>query len=184
MSADPARTSPAERAQPTPVRPHLSALIAIVALVCCTQLTLGARTAAASGRSTATAHSPITPMRDAGAGGNAFAAIHTTISVSDRVSVPKYYECQHPTTTGEEASHLRHVSPKVACAVVRELAKYVLSLKTPKASHSFYVCKRHRPVLRKHRFRGWRLQITAAGFTMSRGNSRFSVGGTDFPVPC
>lgn len=42
-----------------------------------------------------------------------------------------------------------------------------------------------RPVLKIHRFEGWKLKILHTyGFQMSRGRGSFEVTGTEFPLNC
>jgi hypothetical protein len=102
--------------------------------------------------------------------------------------MPKLYECQHPTTTGQEAYHLRHISPKAACKVVRKLAAY---LQKDHHRSRLYRCNRPHPngagtpVLKQHRFDGYMLRISKKfGLVGSRGKSSFAVTGTDFPLNC
>lgn len=100
----------------------------------------------------------------------------------------KMFECQHPTTTGEEAYDLQHVSGHTACKVVRKLAEWLYE---DHHVDALYRCKRPNshstgtPVLKQHSFDGWRLHISPHGsFVMSRGERSFKVIGTDFPLNC
>jgi hypothetical protein len=97
-------------------------------------------------------------------------------------------ECQHPLTTGQEATNIRGVSPKTACKVVRELARFI---DNGQAGDRLYKCvgltKTHpgRPVLVIHRFEGWKLRVISTyGLQIYRPGASFGVTGTDFPLNC
>jgi hypothetical protein len=116
------------------------------------------------------------------------AAIAIFLGGAQSASALKTYQCQHPLTTGQEAFHLKRVSPATACKAVRALARFVEN-----GSHSqrLYKCvgltMSHpgRPVLKIHRLAGWNLRIDHQyEFVMFRGRSSFSVSGTDFPLNC
>jgi hypothetical protein len=103
-------------------------------------------------------------------------------------SALKTYQCQHPLTTGQEAFHLKNVSPGTACKAVRALARFI---ENGSRSGRLYRCvgltMSHpgRPVLKIHRLAGWNLRIAHQyQFEMFRGVSSFSVSGTDFPLNC
>jgi hypothetical protein len=104
------------------------------------------------------------------------------------LAAPKIYECQHPTVTGQGAYDLVHVSVAQACRVVRALARFIHN---GAEGWRLYRCvgrsstETGRPVLVIKRFDGWSLQIVHTfQFVMSRGESSFSVVGTDFPLNC
>jgi len=95
----------------------------------------------------------------------------------------RVYECQHPTTTGQEAFHVKNMRPHRACVVVRKLAAWLAEDQSHYAK--LYHCDGHTPVLNLHRLFGWHLRISKSdGLRMSRGTKAFSVGGTDFPLNC
>jgi hypothetical protein len=106
------------------------------------------------------------------------------------LALPKTYECQKPVVTGVEVWGLHDVSTARACPVALALFKW----ENASASHAraLYGCRRPAPeeagfpYLRLHEFRGWKLHFGGKykEFTMSRGNSSFHVGGTDFPLNC
>lgn len=116
-------------------------------------------------------------------------ALATAAVVALTTSAPapaaKYIECQHPVVTGVEISHLRHVSRATACPVA--LALYRWENKDNNGA-KLYKCAGRPPgtaVLKLHTFDGWALNIAKSGyFEMSRGESSFSVSGTDFPLAC
>ncbi len=98
------------------------------------------------------------------------------------------YECQHPTTTGEEAYDLHDISPSTACHAVRALAAWMT--KGHNRSH-LYICKRSHPfeagtpVLTLHHFEGYGLRTTRSGeFEMYKGRRSFAVRGWNFPLAC
>jgi hypothetical protein len=100
----------------------------------------------------------------------------------------KTYQCQHPTVTGQEALHLKNVSPATACKAVRALARFV---KNGERGGRLYRCvgltidHPGKPVLKLHRLAGWNLRIDHEyEFVMFRGRSSFAVSGTDFPLNC
>jgi hypothetical protein len=104
------------------------------------------------------------------------------------LAAPKIYECQHPTVTGQGAYDLVHVSVAQACRVVRALARFIHN---GAEGWRLYRCvgrsstETGRPVLVIKRFDGWSLQIVHTfQFVMSRGESSFSVVGTDFQLNC
>jgi hypothetical protein len=103
-------------------------------------------------------------------------------------SALKTYQCQHPVTTGQEASRLKHVSPAVACKAVRALARFIKNGSRPAPLYKcvgLTMSHPGRPVLKIHRLAGWNLRIDDQfGLTMFRGRSSFSVSGTDFPLNC
>ena len=100
------------------------------------------------------------------------------------------HECQKPLRTGVEVYNLHNITPRSACPVA--LALFAWEASDPSRSRALYGCSRPKPeaagypFLRLHRFRGWRLSLRGPNkeFTMSRGRSRFEVGGTDFPLNC
>lgn len=100
---------------------------------------------------------------------------------------PKYYECQHPMTTGQEAVNVKGVSPKQACKVVRALGRF---LSKPANIEKLYECagatprKPGRPVLLMHEFEGWKLTLVGYDFVMHKPGASFRVTGTDFPINC
>jgi len=100
---------------------------------------------------------------------------------------PKYYECQHPLTTGEEAVNPKGISPKEACKVVRSLGSF---LGKPGNIEKLYECrgatarKPGRPVLLMNEFEGWKLKLANYDFIMYKPGASFRVTGTDFPVNC
>jgi hypothetical protein len=104
----------------------------------------------------------------------------------------KLIECQHPVRTGEEAYALKQVTAKVACPLVRALARWeYVPGHVEQHIKQLYRCagasKRSpgHPVLVLTVFEGWQLSITPSGaFRMSRGPSSFEVTGTDFPLNC
>jgi hypothetical protein len=71
----------------------------------------------------------------------------------------KTYQCQHPLTTGQEAFHLRNVSPTAACKAVRALARFI---ENGSRAGQLYRCvgltMSHpgRPVLKVHHLAGSR----------------------------
>jgi hypothetical protein len=98
-------------------------------------------------------------------------------------------ECQHPLTTGQEAVNIRGVDPKTACKTVRALARFISNGERPGrlygcvGTHGGHTAGR--PVLKIHRFEGWRLKIVQTyGLQMSAGGGSFDVTGTDFPLNC
>lgn len=98
-------------------------------------------------------------------------------------------ECQHPLTTGQEAVNIKHVNPKTACKTVRALARFISNGTNYKrlykcvGTHGGHTAGR--PVLKIHRFEGWKLKVVHTyGFQMSRGRGSFEVTGTDFPLNC
>jgi hypothetical protein len=104
------------------------------------------------------------------------------------IAEPKLYECQHPTTTGQEAYHLVNVSPAMACVAVRQLAAFV---DNGSKGYKLYRCAGRtatnlgRPVLLISRLGGWNLHVAHRyGLVMSRRDSSFAVTGTDFPLNC
>jgi hypothetical protein len=122
------------------------------------------------------------------AGVVAVVALAVGLTVGPAAAMPKLHECQHPTTTGEEAYHLRHIGAQSACKAVRKLAAWLQ--KDHNRSH-LYRCKRPHPngagtpVLKRHAFDGYDLRISKRyGLVMSRGKSSFAVTGTDFPLNC
>jgi hypothetical protein len=105
---------------------------------------------------------------------------------SAAVASSKSYECQHPTTTGQVAYNLKHVTAGTACKLVRALAVW---------DKPWYTCRGHSstaagtPVVTVDKFRGWTLSIpfehdTGYTLTVHRDASSFQVGGTDWPVYC
>jgi hypothetical protein len=103
-------------------------------------------------------------------------------------ALPKLYECQHPTTTGQDAYHLVNITPARACVVVRKLAVFV---DNGAKGYKLYRCAGRTasnpgyPALVITRFDGWSLRIESRdGLVMSRGTSSFAVTGTDFPLNC
>lgn len=116
------------------------------------------------------------------------AGLILAMSAGPSAAMPRLYECQHPMTTGEEAFHLRHVDPHTACRVVRKLAAWLSHDHNPAR---LYRCRRPdpnaggTPVLKMHRFDGWRLRLSPTdGFVVYRGHRSFAVTGTDFPLAC
>ena len=104
------------------------------------------------------------------------------------LAAPKLYECQHPTSTGQEAYQLVNVSPATACAAVRQLAAFV---DNGAKGYKLYRCAGRtatnpgRPVLLISRLGVWKLHVAHRyGLVMSRGDSSFAVTGTDFPLNC
>ncbi len=104
-------------------------------------------------------------------------------------ALPKLYECQKPVTTGVEVYGLRNISRARACPPA--LALYAWENGSGAHVNALYGCRRPvkesagYPYLRLHSFRGWKLSLIGKPyglFTMSRGNSSFHVGGTDFPL--
>jgi hypothetical protein len=106
-------------------------------------------------------------------------------------ATPKLHECQKPVRTGVEVYGLHNVSTARACPVALALfswengseahAKALYGCHYPMPNSGGY------PYLRLHYFRGWKLSLVGKPyglFTMSRGNSSFHVGGTDFPLNC
>jgi hypothetical protein len=103
-------------------------------------------------------------------------------------AMPKLYECQHPTVTGQEAYHLVDITPAKACVVVRQLAVFV---DNGAKGYKLYRCAGRNssnpghPVLVITSLGGWSLRIESRdGLVMSRGKSSFAVTGTDFPLNC
>ena len=103
-------------------------------------------------------------------------------------AMPKLYECQHPTVTGQEAYHLVNITAARACVVVRELAVFV---DNGAKGYKLYGCAGRsstnpgHPVLVISHLDGWNLHIASRdGLVMSRGKSSFAVTGTDFPLNC
>jgi hypothetical protein len=100
----------------------------------------------------------------------------------------KPFECQKPVRTGVEVFGLEHISSARACPPALEL--YAWENARPSHASALYGCVRPKPdaagfpYLRLHAFRGWHLSLRDQEFTMSRGNSSFHVGGTDFPLNC
>jgi hypothetical protein len=101
----------------------------------------------------------------------------------------KVYQCQKPVRTGVEVGRLHNITPVRACPVA--LALFAWETRSAAHAEALYGCRRRNgvgyPYLRLHRFRGWRLSLVGKPygiFTMSRGKSSFSVGGTDFPLNC
>jgi hypothetical protein len=104
------------------------------------------------------------------------------------VAMPKLYECQHPTVTGQEAYQLVNIGPASACVVVRKLAVFVDG---GAKGYKLYRCAGRNasnpgyPALVISRFDGWNLRVESRdGLVMSRGESSFAVTGTDFPLNC
>lgn len=95
---------------------------------------------------------------------------------------PKLHECQHPTTTGEEAFHLHHVDVHVACKVVRKLGAWLY-----KDHHvdRLYHCDRPAPdqagtpVLNLHTFAGWKLEDREVGRLRDVPDSQLVRGHRD-----
>jgi len=115
-------------------------------------------------------------------------AIFVLSAPTHALAAPRIYECQHPTVTGQGAYDLVHVSVAQACRVVRALARFIHN---GAEGWRLYRCvgrsstETGRPVLVIKRFDGWSLQIVHTfQFVMSRGESSFSVVGTDFPLNC
>jgi hypothetical protein len=112
----------------------------------------------------------------------------TVFSAPQNASALRTYQCQHPTTTGQEAFKLRNVSPKTACNAVRALARYVENgARGDKLYRCVGLTANHpgKPVLKIHRLAGWSLRIDHEyEFVMYRAHSSFSVTGTDFPLNC
>lgn len=107
---------------------------------------------------------------------------------SPAAALPKLYECQHPTVTGQEAYHLVDITPTSACIVVRELATFV---DNGAKGYKLYRCAGRsknnpgHPVLVIGHLDGWKLHIASRdGLVMSHGKSSFAVTGTDFPLNC
>ncbi len=104
----------------------------------------------------------------------------------------KLIECQRPLTTGEEAYDLTRVTAKIACPVVRDLARWEYAPgHVEQHIKQLYRCagasqsSPGHPVLVRTAFEGWHLSLTSTGvFRMSRGLSSFDVTGTDFPLNC
>lgn len=94
-----------------------------------------------------------------------------------------YVECQQPTITGVEVTHLVSVSSATACAEAMKLFRW-----EAKAGNirKLYGCPSlGHAVLRMRTFDGWSLRIARSGyFEMSRAHSSFYVTGTDFPLSC
>jgi hypothetical protein len=116
----------------------------------------------------------------------ALAALALAGMSSTAAASSKFYECQHPTTTGQVAYNLKHVTAQTACTLVRALAVW---------DKSWYTCRGHnstvagKPVVTMDKFRGWTLSIvfeakTGYTLTVHRGDSSFQVAGTDWPVYC
>ena len=106
-------------------------------------------------------------------------------------ATPRFHECQKPLRTGVEVYGLHNVSVARACPVA--LALYAWENSAGSHAEALYGC--HRPMpeaggypyLRLRSFHGWRLSLQGRPygvFTMTRGNSSFHVGGTDFPLNC
>ena len=103
-------------------------------------------------------------------------------------ALPKLYECQHPTITGQDAYQLVDITPAKACVVVRELAVFV---DNGAKGYRLYRCAGRsgsnpgHPVLVITHLDGWKLRIESRdGLVMSQGKSSFAVTGTDFPLNC
>jgi hypothetical protein len=103
----------------------------------------------------------------------------------------RLYECQKPVTTGVEVYGLRHISQTRACPPA--LALFAWENSSEAHAKALYGCHfpmpnaAGYPYLKLHRFHGWKLSLVGrpyGNFTMSRGNSSFHVGGTDFPLNC
>jgi hypothetical protein len=116
----------------------------------------------------------------------AVAAAVALAFASSSAAASRFYQCQHPATTGETAYNLKHVSAASACNVVRALAAWNVN---------WYTCQGHSstvagtPVVTVHKFRGWTLSIdfeakTGYTLTVHRADSSFQVAGTDWPVYC
>jgi hypothetical protein len=119
----------------------------------------------------------------------ATAALAAALALAPAASaMPKLYECQHPTVTGQEAYHLADITPAKACVVVRELAVFV---DNGAKGYRLYRCAGRNssnpghPVLVIASLDGWSLHVASRdGLVMSRGKSSFAVTGTDFPLNC
>jgi hypothetical protein len=110
------------------------------------------------------------------AGGRRSAPLAATARTSDHS-----YECQHPVTTGVVISHVHGVSKHEACRVALALHRYEVD-----QQHVIVDCTGPNyttPVLVLKRFEGWRTSLRH-GFTLTKHQSSFAVGGTDFPAPC
>jgi hypothetical protein len=125
-------------------------------------------------------------LRGAGAA-VAATALALTFAAS-AVAMPKLYECQHPTVTGQDAYQLVNITPASACVVVRKLAVFVDG---GAKGYKLYRCAGRTatnpgyPALVISRFDGWSLRVESRdGLVMSRGKSSFAVTGTDFPLNC
>jgi len=128
-------------------------------------------------------------------GGRVLAALAATVALVAALALapaasamPKLYECQHPTVTGQEAYHLVDITPAKACVVVRKLAVFV---DNGAKGYKLYGCAGRNssnpghPVLVISQFDGWSLHIYKRyGLMMSRGKSSFALTGTDFPLNC
>jgi hypothetical protein len=118
----------------------------------------------------------------------ATAAAALAIAAAPAAALPKLYECQHPTVTGQDAYELVNLTPASACVVVRKLAVFVDG---GAKGYKLYRCAGRNasnpghPVLVISRFDGWNLRVESRdGLVMSRGNRSFAVTGTDFPLNC
>lgn len=124
-------------------------------------------------------------MRKTSLLGALLTAAVVALSTSAPAPAAKDIECQHPVVTGVEISYLRHVSRATACPVA--LALYRWENKGNNGA-KLYKCAGKPPgkaMLKLHTFDGWALSIAKSGyFEMSRGQSSFSVSGTDFPLAC
>ncbi|HEY1778474.1 MAG TPA: hypothetical protein VGG41_20120 [Solirubrobacteraceae bacterium] len=125
----------------------------------------------------------------AGAAAACATAVALALALAPAASaLPKLYECQHPTTTGQDAYHLVSITPARACVVVRKLAVFV---DNGAKGYKLYRCAGRNatnpghPVLVISRFDGWSLSVQSRdGLVMSRASSSFAVTGTDFPLNC
>ncbi len=114
------------------------------------------------------------------------------IAATGQATAPKLIECQRPVKTGEEIYALVHVTAKVACPVVRDLARWEYAPgHVEQHIKELYRCagasksSPGHPVLVRTVFEGWSLSIVPSGaFRMSLGGRSFDVTGTDFPLNC
>lgn len=100
-------------------------------------------------------------------------------------------ECQHPVTTGELAVNVRHVSAAVACGIVRAIPGYEAKSHREHLTPLFRCVGGNRvtgqvshPVTALHHFRRWRVGVVDGLLKFWRGDSSFSVSGTDFGAYC
>ena len=92
-------------------------------------------------------------------------------------------ECQHPATTGEFAVNLRHVSAAAACAIVHAIPAYEAKAYRDHLKPLFR-CVGMKAETGLHEFDGWHVGVVDYELKFWRGDSSFSVVGTDFGAYC
>ena len=111
----------------------------------------------------------------------------SVLAVAPTAASAKTYEC-HPGGPPAYAANAVHVSKTTACTLVRHLfawnARYYKCI-----GQDLQTGRPGKPELVIHTFRDWRLGLTRPvesieSLQLSRGDSSFTVRGTDGPVNC